>query len=157
MNRLGSAALHPLDEIRRQNIKITDLEVIPLSYRLKPEEQWPDADDHYVIRQTTEVIVKVYTDAGVTGIGGASRYNGPEQMKRYAAEVIKPYLVGKNPFDVEHLSSGMCGHGALGVWAGIDVALWDIIGRVEGVPIYQLLAMDRAGRPGAGVRQRRGV
>jgi L-alanine-DL-glutamate epimerase-like enolase superfamily enzyme len=40
------------------------------------------------------------------------------------------------------LSGGLCGHGALGVWAGIDVALWDIIGKAKGLPIYKLLATD---------------
>jgi hypothetical protein len=39
MSRLSSAALHPLDGIRRQNIKIADLEVTPLSYRLNLEER----------------------------------------------------------------------------------------------------------------------
>jgi galactonate dehydratase len=134
--------LHPLDGIARENIHITDLKVTPLSYRLTREEQWPDGDDHYVIWQTSEVIVQVMTDAGITGIGGASRYSGPARMMAYAEEVIKPCLVGKNPFDVERLSGGMCGHGALNVWAGIDVALWDIIGKVKGVPIYKLLATD---------------
>lgn len=142
MSSVTIQPLHPLAGVRRENIKITDLKVTPLSYRLKPEEEWPDGDQHFIIGQTTEVIVKVYTDAGIVGIGGASRYNGPERMMRYAEEVIKPHLIGKNPFDVEHLSGGMCGHGALGVWAGIDVALWDIIGKAKGVPIYKLLAID---------------
>ncbi|MFH1086135.1 MAG: mandelate racemase/muconate lactonizing enzyme family protein [Chloroflexota bacterium] len=134
--------LHPLDGVARENIRITDLKVVPLSYRLKREEQWPDGDQHFVIWQTTEVIVKVMTDAGITGIGGSSRYSGPARMMDYAERVIKPNLVGKNPFDVERLSGGLCGHGALNVWAGIDVALWDIIGKAKGLPIYKLLATD---------------
>ena len=138
----GKTRMHPLDGIEREKIKITDLKVTPLSYRLKPEEQWPDGDRHHVIWQTTTVVVEVFTDAGITGIGGASRYRGPERMKRYAEEVIKPFLIGKNPFDVEYLSAGMCGHGAQAVWAGIDTALWDIIGKAKGVPIYKLLAID---------------
>jgi len=137
-----AARSHPLDGVARNKITITDLQVIPLSYRLKREEQWADGDEHVVIWQTTEVVVKVMTDVGITGIGGASRYNGPGQMKRYAEQVLKPHLLGKNPFDVESLSGGMCGHGALGVWAGIDVALWDIIGKAKGLPIYKLLATD---------------
>jgi len=142
MGRARAGALHPLCGLQRENIKITDVKVVPFSYRLKPEEQWPDADQHFVIWQTSEVVVQVMTDVGITGIGGASRYNGPAQMMRYAEEVVKPNLLGKNPFDVEQLSGGMSGHGALGVWAGVDVALWDIIGKAKGVPIYQLLAID---------------
>ncbi len=142
MSNVGAETLHPLDGVQRENIKVTDVQVVPFSYRLKPEEQWPDADQHYVIHQTTEVIVKVYTDVGIVGIGGSSRYNGPARMMRYVEQVIKPYLVGKNVFNVEHLTGGMCGHGALGAWAGIDVALWDIIGKAKGVPICKLLAVD---------------
>ncbi|MFO7918170.1 MAG: mandelate racemase/muconate lactonizing enzyme family protein [Anaerolineae bacterium] len=138
----GKRPLHPLDGLEREDIEITDLQVIPLSYRLKPEERWPDSDAHVVIWKTTTVVVKVFTDAGIVGIGGASRYRGPARMKRYAEEVIKPFLMGKNPFDVEHLSGGKCGHGGLGVWAGIDTALWDIIGKVTGLPVYELLATD---------------
>jgi L-alanine-DL-glutamate epimerase-like enolase superfamily enzyme len=134
--------LHPLDGVAREDIRITDLKVTPLSYRLKREEQWPDGDQHFVIWQTTEVIAQVYTNVGIIGLGGASRYAGPERMMRYAEEVAKPYLIGKNPFDVEHLTGGKAGHGALGIWAGIDVALWDIIGKAKGLPIYRLLATD---------------
>ena len=137
-----TSPVHPLDGVEREDIEITDVEVIPLSYRLDPEERWPDGDDHFVIWKTTTVVVTVSTDAGIVGIGGASRYRGPERMARYAEEVVKPRLIGTNPFDVEHLAGGKCGHGGQGVWAGIDTALWDIIGKAKGVPVYELLATD---------------
>jgi hypothetical protein len=104
----------PLEGITREKIKITGIRMINLGYRLKPEEEWADADFNMIIWKTESVIVQVSTDAGITGIGGCTRYNGPEQMKQYAETVIKPILVGKNPFDVESLSGGICGHGARG-------------------------------------------
>ena len=134
--------LHPLDGIARQDIRITDVQVTPYSYRLKPEEQWPDGDEHFTIWQTTTVVVRVHTDVGLVGIGGASRYAGSERMMAYAEAVVKPRLLGKNPFDVESLSAGLCAHGATSVWAGVDTALWDIIGKAVGQPIYRLLAID---------------
>ncbi|MFH1085301.1 MAG: mandelate racemase/muconate lactonizing enzyme family protein [Chloroflexota bacterium] len=142
--------VHPLAGVRRQEIKITDLKVLLLSYLLKRDEQWPDGDQHVVIWQTTEVIVQVFTDVGLVGLGTASRYNDPERMKAYAENVIRPFLLGKNPYDVEVLSGGMCAHGALNVWAGVDVALWDIIARAQGVPLCRLLAVD--GEPASRVR-----
>jgi len=99
MTNLSPVRLHPLDGLVRPNIKITDLAVTALSYALGPKERWPDGDNHVIITQTTEVIVKVYTDVGIIGIGGASRYNGPRRMMDYAENVIKPHLLGKNPFD----------------------------------------------------------
>jgi L-alanine-DL-glutamate epimerase-like enolase superfamily enzyme len=139
---LPKGRLSPLDGVIRQNIKITDLNLINLAYRLKPEEEWPDGGDNMIIWKTESVIVEVSTDAGLKGIGACSRYNGPAAMKAYLEQVVKPALLGKNPFDVEALSGGIAGHGARGVWAGVDTALWDIIGKSLGLPLYKLLATD---------------
>jgi L-alanine-DL-glutamate epimerase-like enolase superfamily enzyme len=144
---LSSRRVHPLEGVTREPLAITDLQVLLLSYRLKPEEEWPDGDDHFIIWQTTTVIVKLFTDAGLVGIGGASRYSGPERMKRYAEEVIKPTLIGKNPFDVEFLAAGKCAHGAPAIWAAVDTAMWDLIGQAKGVPLYRLLAIDNEPDP----------
>jgi L-alanine-DL-glutamate epimerase-like enolase superfamily enzyme len=139
--------LHPLDGLRRKPMRITDLRVRLLSYRLKPEEQWPDGDNHVIIWQTTTVAVEVYTDVGLVGIGGGSRYQGPERMRAYAQEVIRPLLLGRNPYDVLSLSAGKAGHGALAIWSAVDTALWDLIARAEGVPLYKLLAVDHDPHP----------
>jgi galactonate dehydratase len=134
--------IHPLNGIKRENIKITDIRVTLLSYKLKPEELWADGDNNSIIWQTSSVITEVFTDVGIVGIGGSSRYNGPEEMKVYTEKVIKPLLIGKNPFDVEILTGGIVGGGARGAWAGVDVALWDIIGKAKGLPLYKILAPD---------------
>ena len=134
--------IRPLNDIKRENIKITDIKVMLLSYLLKPQELWTDGDDNGIIWQTSSVIIEVFTDAGITGIGGASRYNGPEEMKIYTEKVIKPLLIGKNPFDVEILTGGIAGGEARGAWAGVDIALWDIIGKVKGLPLYKILSPD---------------
>lgn len=139
---LSGMRRHPLDEVTRENIKITDIKVTLLSYLLKPEELWADGDNNDIIWQTTSVITEVFTDAGITGIGGCSRYNGPVEMKTYTEKVIKPLLIGKNPFDVEILSGGISGNGARAAWTGVDVALWDIIGKAKGLPLYKILATD---------------
>jgi L-alanine-DL-glutamate epimerase-like enolase superfamily enzyme len=139
---LPKGRLSPLDGVTRQNIKIKDLKLISLAYRLKPEEEWPDGGDNGIIWKTESVIVEVSTDAGLKGIGACSRYNGPAAMKAYLEKVVKPALVGKNPFDVEVLAGGISANGARGVWSGVDTALWDIIGKAQGLPLYKLLATD---------------
>ena len=144
---LSNNRVSPLDGVTREKIKITGIKLTNLAYRLTPEEQWPDADNNVIIWKTESVIVEVSTDAGITGIGGCSRYNGPQEMKQYAENVIKPILVGKNPFDVESLSGGVSGSGARGAWSGVDTALWDIIGKAKGVPLYKLLAIDTEPQP----------
>jgi L-alanine-DL-glutamate epimerase-like enolase superfamily enzyme len=139
---VSDTLIHPLNGIKREKIKITDIRVMLLSYQLKPEELWTDADDNGIIWQTSSVITEVFTDAGIVGIGGASRYNGPEEMKEYTEKVIKPILIGKNPFDVDILTGGIAGGGSRGAWAAVDVALWDIIGKAKGLPLYKILAFD---------------
>jgi len=89
-------------------------------------------------------LVRVYTDAGVTGTGEAYWGAGiPELVERMA-----PFLVGENPLDVdrlyEHLVQKMSGEGSIGgvtvsAIAGIEVALHDLAGKVLDVPAYQLL------------------
>jgi hypothetical protein len=130
---VSNTQIHPLNGIKRENIKITDIRVTLLSYNLKPEELWADGDNNSIIWQTSSVITEVFTDVGIGGIGGSSRYNGPEEMKVYTEKVIRPLLIGKNPFDVEILTGGIVGGGARGAWAGVDVALWDIIGKAKGL------------------------
>jgi hypothetical protein len=114
---LPKGRLSPLDGIPRRNLKITGVRMINLACRLKPEEEWADGGMNVIIWKTESVIVEVTTDAGLKGIGGCSRYNGPAAMKEYLEKVIKPAIVGKNPFDVEHLSGGIAHRAARGAWA----------------------------------------
>jgi L-alanine-DL-glutamate epimerase-like enolase superfamily enzyme len=51
--------------------------------------------------------------------------------------------LGQNPFDVEFLTPGVTKRGPKVGWAGIDCALWDIIGKVSGKSVFELLAIDQ--------------
>ncbi len=135
---------HPLDGIERENIRITDLKVTLLSCELPPEEQWylDWIPERYKAWKTDSILVEVLTDKGVTGIGGATQYGGPEMVKQYLETVIKPAITGKNPFDLEYLSCGVKVRGPMVGWAGVDAALWDIIGKLKGKPVYEFLATD---------------
>ena len=135
--------IHPLEGIERQNIKITDLKVTLLSVEYPPEEQllvgkgiWWKSDS---------IIVEIFTDQGVVGIGGSSRYSGAGcclPVKAFLEEIVKPALIDQNPFDLHKLAWG----GRTGVgrsaWAGAEAAMFDIVGKVCGLPVYDLLAID---------------
>ena len=132
---------HPLEGIERENIKITDVKVTPLSCEIPSKEQWFVGG--IVCWKRDTVLVEVFTDKGIVGIGGVSMYGGPERIKKYTEEMIKPAITGENPFDVEHLTCGrITSHGEKLGWAGIDNALWDIIGKAKNMPVYKLLATD---------------
>lgn len=145
----GEAAMlksrnHPLDGIERENMRITDLKVTLLSCELPSEEQWylDWIPERYKAWKTDSILVEIFTDKGIKGIGGATQYGGPDVVKKYLEEIIKPAILGKNPFDIEYLTCGVKVRGPLVGWAGVDAALWDIIGKAKGKPVYELLATD---------------
>ncbi len=83
-------------------------------------------------------IVKIYTNQGVHGLGDVR--DGAD--KRYAL-MLKSRILGENPCNVERLFriiKQFGGHGRQGGGvSGVEMALWDLTGKVYGVPLYQLL------------------
>ena len=92
------------------------------------------------------VTLKVETDQGVYGIGDAT-LNGREQaVVAYLAEHVVPCLVGMDPRRIEdiwqYLYRGAYwrrGPVTMRAIAAVDMALWDIKGKMAGMPVYQLL------------------
>ncbi len=136
---------HPLEGIAREKIKITDVKVTLLSYELK-DKAWFTATQ--LIWKSDCVLVEVFTDGGIVGIGESSPYGGPEWIKKTIDDYVEPSLIGRNPFDVEHLATGWSGQrpGYI-AWAGVDAAMWDIIGKAKGMPVYRLLATEAPPEP----------
>lgn len=133
--------------IKPEKLRITDVRVTLLSYALPKDKQWLTA--RAVTWKTDSILLEVFTDAGLIGIGEPSPYGGPEAVKQYIDEEIKPRLIGKNPFDLEHLALPWNGapFGQQVAWAGIDGALWDIIGKAKRAPVYKLLAPNGEANP----------
>ncbi len=95
--------------------------------------------------RTNWVFVKVYTDAGVDGVGEAT-LEYKEMALLGALDHIKMYLVGKNPLDIEahwhHIYRDAYWRGGavlMSALSAVEMAFWDILGKHLGVPIYQLL------------------
>jgi L-alanine-DL-glutamate epimerase-like enolase superfamily enzyme len=83
-------------------------------------------------------IVKIFTNQGVHGLGDVR--DGAD--KRYAL-MLKSRILGENPCNVERIFKiikqfGDHGRQGGGV-SGVEMALWDLTGKVYGVPLYQLL------------------
>lgn len=113
---------------------ITDIEVIAFqatSRRYPTKWGYSINTPEYPIAQTLLTIV---TDEGVVGrcLGGD---------KATVERVVKPLLVGENPLQREKLwQYMMANHGIPERLLGIvDQALWDLMGQMTGLPIYQLL------------------
>ncbi len=91
-------------------------------------------------------VVQVETDAGVTGHGEVCPL-GPFYLPAYANGVragiaeLGPHLLGENPLELAKLNrrmdAALKGHAY--VKSGIDMACWDILGKVTGQPVCTLL------------------
>jgi D-galactarolactone cycloisomerase len=72
----------------------------------------------------------VHTDQGLVGIG-------PAVDERLLASVNEQ-LAGQDPFDVETLAARLEYYGRGRKTAGVDIALWDLVGKASGQPLYKL-------------------
>lgn len=127
-------------------MKITKVEVFPIGMPYaKPYEQATG-----VTKMARRVIVKLYTDEGVVGLGEASTLlpNRTGESAQVIAVVISnlfaPLLMGENPLSIQHVMqklrrASMDKYGFLYSKTAIDMALHDIAGKVYNVPVAALL------------------
>jgi L-rhamnonate dehydratase len=91
------------------------------------------------------MVVQIDTDAGISGYG----YIGGAHRGSIAAieDQFSTFLIGANPFDIERIwdqcfrASQYYGRkgAALNAISGIDIALWDLVGKAVGQPVYKLI------------------
>ena len=126
-------------------MKITNIGTIRLRAAIPTEGQVFSRSGVRNYRSTT--LVRVDTDDGVSGYGSCSG-NG-ELIEFIVARVLQPLLVGMDPTSIDeiwdkayvrggHKEFGTRGVGVVAM-SGVDMALWDIVGKVRGLPLYQLL------------------
>lgn len=123
---------------------ITDVKAMILQYRY--ENGIADAQNFFDVRNA--VIVQVYTDEGIVGLGESACFGGPPQTTKFIVEnELAPIIIGEDASKIEWIWQKMFArtrqHGRGGVifaaMSGIDVALWDILGKAAGLPVYKLL------------------
>lgn len=91
------------------------------------------------------IFVHLHTNEGVVGLG--ETLFGPDAVATFIHSQVAPYLLGKDPLDIEAhwreifaLGRATLSRSAeLRGLSAIDIALWDIFGQVTDLPIYQLL------------------
>ena len=97
-------------------------------------------------RQT--LLVKVSTDQGVTGWGESHAVMTPRVVQAAITDLFRPILLGLDARRIEAIWEKMYstqrlrGYGTgffTRAMAGIDIALWDLVGKAAGMPVYQLL------------------
>jgi len=94
------------------------------------------------------ILVKLTTDDGITGVGEV--YNAtfaPAVVQHMIEDVFTAHVENTDPFRIETLYRNVYGRGysmrpdisLMGVLSGLEIALWDIIGKATGKPVYELL------------------
>lgn len=126
-------------------MKITKINCYAVSAKLDNEFYFSQC----WVRDRSSMFVEIETDEGITGWGESLCHGGqPPQIAKAVVEYyLKPYLLGKDPFDVEvhwetmYNMTRQVGQQGIVVNAisGIDIALWDIIGKALNRPIHQLI------------------
>jgi galactonate dehydratase len=126
-NALGSEAFRDVGS----KVRITNMKVFGVSLT-------PDSDRPYVF-------VKLETDAGVVGWGEAT-LEGKAAAVMACVDDFREFVTGSDPMQVEHHWQSMYVHSfyragpVMGsAISGIDQALWDIRGKLLGMPVYKLL------------------
>jgi len=122
-------------------MKITGLQSTVVAVPTKPAESEVGTD-----RYRLAVLVEVFTDQGLVGLGEAPNPVGVEASK-VIIDSAGPVIVGEDPANVEMLKKKLYGifnlthlHIHSGCWAlnAIDMALWDLVGKSCGKPLYQI-------------------
>ena len=106
-------------------MKITGFETIPIQGR--------------------SMILKMFTDEGITGYGEPMNYEHWRVVAQ-AVEDMAEYLVGKDPLNIEDHWQAMYRSSysrsmpvLIGALSGIEMAMWDVFGKVVGMPVWKLL------------------
>jgi L-alanine-DL-glutamate epimerase-like enolase superfamily enzyme len=125
-------------------MKITQVEVIHL--------RLPEVNERCDGSQET-LVVKVHTDAGITGLGEVDSSSLVAKaiieapLSHKICRGLAECVVGQDPFEIDRLIHRMYEGSiffgrqgaAIQAMSGIEIALWDIVGKATGQPVYKLL------------------
>ena len=125
-------------------MKITAIEAMCLAIPMKPL----DPPSAWTPASRKQIVVRVRTDDGLTGVGEAFAYGAPLAVCNVIEESLAPLLrrpgsaLGSSTSWTSCTAGTMIyGRRGLAMFAisGVDIALWDLLGKARGAPVYELL------------------
>ena len=139
-----------LSSLLSEKMKITNAEIFPLDLKLSE----PYTIAYETVESSTNVILKLTTDTGLTGWGCAApeahvTKESAERVQRVFNKAIEPRLLGESPFHFARLHERLkellpdCPNAR----AMTDIALYDLMAQQAKVPLYQLLGGYRDSMP----------
>ena len=94
------------------------------------------------------LFLKLVTDDGIEGVGECYAASfGPSVFEPFARDIFEKHVLGADPFAIETLWRNVYGRGysqrpdisLMGMLSGFEMAMWDIVGKACGKPVYDLL------------------
>src|SRR5437870_6499407 len=91
------------------------------------------------------LFIRLRTDTGLTGVGEASLEWQEKSVQTLCHEWVERRVLGRDPFDIEAVIGGMIrdqyqgGATIMTAISGVEIALWDLIGKACRQPVYRLL------------------
>ncbi len=125
-------------------MQIRDVRTISVEYTLPR----PVFDANYTMASKPALLVEVETDTGLVGLGEAAHFGGPLVSTATVIEQeLRPHLLGQDPRETERLWELMHrraykharGGIVIAAISGVDIALWDLRGKLAGMPLWRLL------------------
>jgi D-galactarolactone cycloisomerase len=126
-----------------------------------PDTGRPHWVSHFIVPKANEILVRVQTDEGVEGIGMATSYTPIEAAIHAVKTGIADQIVGADPLAPEALYQKLFAltwqrlsnekkwtrEAIIRISAAVDIALWDIVGKVAKLPLYRLFGGYRNAVP----------
>ena len=130
-------------------MKITKLDIYILR---APDTGRPHWVSNFIVPRANEILVRMHTDEGVEGVGIATSYTPIEAAIKAFRSGIAELVVGADPLAPERLyqnifaltsqriasEKGWTREAIVRISAAMDIAAWDIVGKVAGLPLYRL-------------------
>ena len=139
-------------------MKITHLQVYILR---APQTDRPHWVSHFIVPRANEILVRVQTDAGLEGIGIATSYTPIEAAIAAFKSGIAELVIGMDPLAPERIyqklfaltwqrrasEKGWAREAIIRISAAVDIACWDLVGKVAKLPLYRLFGGYRSEVP----------
>jgi L-alanine-DL-glutamate epimerase-like enolase superfamily enzyme len=139
-------------------MKITQLDIHILR---APDTGRPHWVSNFIVPRANEILVRMRTDAGIEGIGLATSYTPVEAAIHAFRSGIGELIIGADPLAPERLyqklfaltaqrlahEKGWSREALVRISAAVDIAAWDIIGKVAKLPLYRLFGGWRSAVP----------
>src|SRR5262249_55507940 len=91
------------------------------------------------------LFIRLTTDTGLSGVGEASLEWQEKTVETLCHEWVEDRVLGRDPFDIEAVVGAMTrdqyqgGSTVMTAISGVEIAMWDIVGKACGQPVYKLL------------------